>query len=58
MATITSPGMSESHAHDHHDRLRAAAPVLAATAVLLAVLIGGAVLASNLVDVGLLLMTK
>ena len=59
MATIMSPGMSEPHTHDRHDRhdrLRAAAPVLAATAVLLAVLIGGALLASNLVDVGLLFM--
>ena len=61
MATIMSPGMSEPHPHDRHDRndrLRAAAPVLAATAVLLAVLIGGALLASNLVDVGLLFMTN
>ena len=58
MATIMSPGMSEPHTHDRHDRLRAAAPVLAATALLLAVLIGGALLASNLVDVGLLFMTN
>lgn len=61
MATIMSPGMSEAHVHDRHDRhdrLRAAAPVLAATAVLIAVLIGGALLASTLVDVGLLFLTS
>ncbi|MGV8966765.1 MAG: hypothetical protein ACOH2F_10845 [Cellulomonas sp.] len=58
MATIMSPGVPEPHLHVRHDRLRAAAPVLAATAVLLAVLIGGALLASNLMDLGLLFMTN
>ncbi len=58
MATIMSPGMPDPHVHGPHDRLRAAAPVLAATAVLLAALIGGALLASNLVDLGLLFMTN
>lgn len=58
MATITSPGMPEQHVHAHHDRLRAAAPVLAAGAVLLAVLLGGALLARSLVDVGLLFVTN
>jgi len=50
--------MPQPHVHAHHDRLRAAAPVLAATAVLLAVLLGGALLAGSLVDLGLTLMTS
>ncbi|WP_407341282.1 hypothetical protein [Pengzhenrongella phosphoraccumulans] len=58
MATIVSPGMPQPHVHAHHDRLRAAAPVLAASAVLLAVLLGGALLAGSLVDLGMTLMTS
>lgn len=57
MATITSSLPPEPHAPEHHDRLRAAAPVLAATALLLAVLLGGALLAGNLFELGVLFMT-
>jgi hypothetical protein len=56
MATSTSPGLPQHH--DQHDRLRAAAPVLSAVGVLLAVLLGGALLARDLVELGLTFMTN
>lgn len=40
------------------DRLRSAAPVVVATAVLLAALVGAALLAGNLVELGLFFMTS
>jgi len=52
MTTITSPA-----ATDHSEGLRAALPVLVSVAVLCAVVLGGALLAHNLVAFGLMFLT-
>lgn len=62
MTTISSPRPSEHHSTEpfddaRRDRLRSTLPVVAATAVLLAALVGAALLAGNLVELGLFFMT-
>jgi len=57
MTTSTSR-YGSSEGPDNHDRLRSAAPVLASVAVLLGVLVGGAVLLRDLLELALLLVTS
>lgn len=58
MATTTPPRPPDAaRTPERHDRLRAAAPVLAAAAVLLGALLGGTLLAGELFQVGVLLIT-
>ena len=59
--TTSVPRFSSSDASDasgNRDRLRSAVPVLASVAVLLGVLVGGAVLLRDLLELALLLVTS
>jgi len=55
--TTYSPRLDSSDSSQGRDRLRSAAPVLASVAVLLGVLVGGAVLLRDLLEFALLLVT-